>query len=90
VYNRSLENVANDIPSRYYQVSMHPGVSSDFRVGDLVFVPVNREFPGEGKCDYATRGRRTTGKTNVPLMTIHDANKEIRRLARLHKESENL
>jgi len=67
---------------------MHPGVSSDFRVGDLVFVPINREFPGEGKCDYATRGRRTTGKTNVPLMTIHDANKEIRRLARLHPEGD--
>jgi len=88
VYNRSLENVTNDIPSRYYQVSQNEHVSRDFRIGDLVFVPVAREFPGDTKQDYQVRGRRATGKTNTPLMTLHDANAEIRRLARL-RDSDN-
>ena len=85
VYNKSIDNVANDIPSVYYTPSQHKCAGKDFVVGDLVFVPVARALNalavGE-RVDYDVRSRQSTGKSHVPLMTIMDANAELRRLAR--------
>ena len=88
VYNKSLDNVANDIPSVYYQPSNHPRVSKDFAIGDLVFVPVKRALYGQDtneRVDYDVRSRQSTGKAHVPLMTIMSANEELVRLARENK-----
>lgn len=90
VYNRTLDNEPNVVPSQFMFPSSHPQLQGDqnkIREGDLLFVlrDLNNSFASEGDGAYAD-GFRTRmprlSKDEVPLVTIQKLNELLRDAAK--------
>lgn len=89
VYNQSLDNEPNVVPSQFMFPSSHPELKGDqnkIREGDLLFVlrDLNASFASEADGAYAdgfrTRQPRLS-KDEVPLVTIQKLNELLREAA---------
>lgn len=88
VYNRTLDNEPNVVPSQFMFPSSHPALKGDnnkIREGDLLFVirDLNNCFGNEGAYadGYRTRQARLS-KDEVPLVTIQKLNELLRDAAK--------
>lgn len=95
VYNSTLDNEPNVVPSQFMFPSSHPdlkGDSNKIREGDLLFVlrDMNHSFTSEADGAYADGFRTRTprlSKDEVPLVTVQKLNELLRMFARRSMES---